>query len=86
MEGCSFRVKFLTEDYMAWLSASRVGNIATVWDWDGVVHPVKLGIIVETVAAHGLFYIPSAVLYTTFTGRDRDSSENSWHERFFGYG
>jgi hypothetical protein len=75
----------LTEDYMAWLSASRVGNLATVWDWDGVVQPKKLALIVETVGEHRLFYVPSAVLYTTYTGSSRDPHRNTWHERFFGY-
>lgn len=77
--------EILTEEYMAWLSASRIGNLATVWDWDGVVQPKKLALIGETVEEHGLFYVPSAVLYTTFTGRSHDARRDSWHERFFGY-
>ena len=75
----------LVEPYAAWVRASETGDLATVWDWDGAVKPDQLAIIVATVGEFGLFYVPTLVLNTPYTGRADPPSPPTWGERLFGY-
>jgi len=75
----------LAEDYIVRLRASRSGNLATVYDWDGAVKPDQFAIIVATVEEFGYLYVPSAVLNTPYTGHRPPRLQPTWNEKLFGY-
>ena len=77
-------VYFLNEDYRISIRVSNFGNFATAYEDDTVVQPEVLSTIIEILKEFGYIYIPSEILNTPYTGKNRGvHGFSSWGHRYF---
>ncbi len=74
----------LKEDYRISVRVSNFGNFATAYEDDTIVQPEILSTIIATLEEFGYIYIPSEILNTPYTGKNRGvDGFSSWGHRYF---
>lgn len=76
----------LADDYIVRLRVSMIGNLATVFVWDGAVKPEALVTIIAAAEMWRYIYVPSAALEQLYTGPGAGrQEERTWSRALFDF-